>query len=266
MLDRAAVIDAFRDAAATALQGMIEDSGAPAERAPSATQAVLDRHLATLPPAALLRLADRFERALADARIELADETGRLAGEIFAALLPRDHMSSSGRRRVAALATRGALQAHGRELDICLADSHAAHYAAQCADGKAFVLGIYDTGTGYPCATAELRACRDRASHRYRIEVQQFSGRGNARPSAQCRAALEEVLISSQTPAMQEHIDRTWLSIAQRRRLGKDAAARQARLLPLARALRSAVGERVIGSLVAEALGSAPGADAACRR
>ncbi|MBK9675163.1 MAG: hypothetical protein IPO82_07990 [Betaproteobacteria bacterium] len=252
--DRGAAIDAFRDAAAVALQGLIEDRGAPADRSPAATQAVLDRHLAALPPAALLRLADRFERALAEARVELADAAGRLAGDVFASLLPSDHVSRSGRRRVAALVTRHALQAHGRALDICLADSHVAHYAAQCADGRTFVLGFYDTGTGAPCATAELRARRDRASACHRIEVRQFTGRGNARASAHCRAALEEVLVATQTPAMQEHLDRTLLAALQRRRLGKDAAARQARLLPLAQALRRTVGEPQVGRLVTEAL------------
>ena len=67
-------------------------------------------------------------------------------------------------------------------------------------------------------------------------------------------AAREEVLVATQTPAMQEHLDRTLLAALQRRRLGKDAAARQARLLPLAQALRRTVGEPQVGRLVTEAL------------
>jgi hypothetical protein len=238
---------------------MIESRGASEDGAATATHAVLDRHLATHAPPALLRLADRFERALAAARADLADETGVLTGDAYASLLPQDHVSSDRQRRVTALATRNAMVAHGRHLGICLADSHTVHYAAQCAEGKAFLLGVYDNGTGAPCATAELRARRDRATRRFCIELQQFTGPGNSRPSAPCWAALREVLATTQTPAMQEHIERSYRSIAERRRLGRDAARRQARLLPLVRALRATVGDEVIDALMAEALGSSSG-------
>ena len=263
LLERAATIDAFHDAAADALQGMLDDRGVVADRSPAAARAVLDRHLAALAPAALLRLGERFERALAAARVDLADETGRLAGSVFAALLPHEHLSASGRRRVASLTSRDALKAHGRALDICLAESYTAHYAAECAEGKTFLLGIYDARTGAPRATVELGLHRDRAIRGYGVELRQFTGRGNALPSPACQSALDEVLASVPTPSMQEHLARTAMALAERRRLSKDAAARRARLLPLDRALRVTLGEPLVGALLAEALQSASGIDLA---
>ena len=156
---------------------------------------------------------------------------------MFAGLLRQEHLSASGRRRVASLTSRDALQAHGRALDICLAQSYTAHYVAECAEGKAFLLSICDTRTGAPRSTAELGLHRDWAIRGYGVELRQFTGRGNALPSPACRTTLDEVLASVPTPAMQEHLARTAMALAERRRLSKDAAARRARLLPLDRAL-----------------------------
>jgi hypothetical protein len=60
---------------------------------------------------------------------------------------------------------------------------------------------------------------------------------------------------------MQEHLARTAMALAERRRLSKDAAARRARLLPLDRALRIALGVPLVDTLLAEALHSASGID-----
>jgi hypothetical protein len=182
---------------------------------------------------------------------------------VFAALLPHEHLSASGRRRVASLTSRDALQAHGRALDICLAESYTEHYAAECAEGKTFLLGIYDARNGAPRATAELGLHRDRAIRGYGVELRQFTGRGNALPSPACQSALDEVLASVPTPSMQEHLARTAMALAERRRLSRDAAARRARLLPLDRALRVTLGEPLVGALLAEALQSASGIDLA---
>ncbi len=250
--DHAAAIDAFHDAATEALTLLAEDRGTAAAAAALAARVALDRRLAVSTPAALVRLAERYTRALADARGLCAEEAGTLAGERFAPLLPADFVSSCGRRRVSSLSTPAAMQAHGRALGICLERSHAAHYAAECVAGHAFLLAFHDTVTGAPCATAELALERHHGTRHVALEVLQFTGRHNGVPSTPCLDALGEVLASVETKAMQSHLDRTWIAATERRRLDRIGRRRRARLLPIVHALGDAMGRAEVDALLAE--------------
>jgi len=252
LADRAAAIDAFHDAATEALTLLAEDRGTAAAAAPLAARVALDRRLAVSTPAALLRLAERFACALADARGLCAEEAGTLAGERFAPLLPADFVSSCGRRRVSSLSTPAAMRAHGRALGICLESSYAAHYTAECVAGNAFLLAFHDTVTGAPCATAELTLQRYHGTRHVALEVVQFTGRHNGVPSTPCLDALGEVLASVETKTMQAHLDRTWIAATERRRLDRTGRRRRARLLPIVHALGDAMGRAEVDALVAE--------------
>ena len=263
--DHAAAIDAFHDAASEALALLAEDLGAASEDARTAARMALDRRLAVSTPAALVRLGERFTCALAGARELLADEAGTLAGERFAPLLPTDFVSRCGRRRVSSVSTPAAMQAHGRALGICLEGSYAAHYAAECVAGNAFLLAFHDTVAGAPCATAEVTLQRHHGTRRLALEVVQFSGRQNHIPSMPCRQALREVLASVEAPAMQAHLDRTWLAAVERRRLDRTGRRRRARLLPVVRALGDVIGRADVDALVADILRVATGTAPALR-
>lgn len=214
------------------------------------TRSCVDQYLAGATPRRMIEMARRYNRELTVARAELADEIAFVVGERFWPLIPEEYVSRDRSRTVLSLTTAAELMQHGATLDNCLGKSSLAHYAAECRRGEAFVLAIVDSNSRAPLSTAEVRVAQPDTVGRYKIRVVQHTAACNSNPQPACRTALAEVIARLRSDPYQVHLQRAVRSIASRKHAEHDRD--EAERLPMAMALRRAVGDRRFDLLLRE--------------
>jgi hypothetical protein len=235
-----AAVDLLRNAAVRMFSEQVsKGSKSPVNSVPVITQTV-DRHLLGYGSRRLTELARAFEAAVARERNEQADKMHVLDGA-FWPFLPSERLYG-GRRRIRALASREDLRRHGLALGICLGSSYLDAYAASCARGEAYLVGLFDMVSNAPKSTARFRLLRDIRDGRFRPELMEFTGRENASPSEDCRRALIELIGSAGDAALQQHWNKGFRLMEETQRHGRDAAKERMERLILERGLREALG------------------------
>jgi len=116
-------------------------------------------------------------------------------------------------------------------------------------NGEAFIVAVLDADAKAPLSIAEMRVSKRDLGARYAVEAVQHTARRNARPTAQCRAAIGEVLDLLKSEPLQQHLAVGLRLIAQRRR-DRTESAREAERLPMRWALRRAIGDSSFASLL----------------
>lgn len=248
-----AAVDALRQALIDTL--LSEYSLPTPERADEPVLAVrvrhsADRHLARLAPRPLIELAQRFQRELAAAHSEMADQFAVAAGTGFWPLLPEEYLSSDGSRIVVPLRNRQELLRQGRALANCLGTSHIGQYSAACAEGNTFLVSIIDARLRLPLSTAEVRIKRPAIPGLQRILVAQHTAAHNAPPTPACRAALREAIASLGTEAGRRHIRHGHKALAARR-----GDARTLKVEAERRAVQRTIGEGRYAELLRQICG-----------
>lgn len=216
---------------------------APTAPGTSGADAVVDRHLAMMGVATLARRCERFLAALDETRDTHGDDAAFIGGRRSRPLLAQDYVSRDSMRRVTCLIDRESLRAHGRALDICLADSHLDEYFAACNAGGTFLLAVRDAVTREPTSTVEVRVVASGISAALHAEVVQHTGRRNARPSAACERAVHETLALLATPDARRHLLAGLHDMARRKAHAFDTAVTQDRAAHKA-ALRRVLGDK----------------------
>lgn len=228
---RKAAVRVFSDQASTG-------SRAAVDSVMLITQTV-DRFLLGYGSRRLIEHARAFEVAVASAQAGQEDKSQVLDGA-FWPFMPMERQF--GRRLVRPLTSREVLRQHGQALGICLGYSQLDVYATSCANGKAFLVGLYDIFTDTPLSTARFRLTRDMRDGRFRPELAEFAGRENSPPGEDCRQAVRELINAASEPALQQHWNMGWRVLDEIRRLGRDEARARMERRIFDASLRGALG------------------------
>lgn len=258
-----AEVDALRHALMRALAGQAavplvhHAAGVDAE---TRLMALVDGYFAAMAPRRLVELARRYRREFELGRAQLSEDLAYLRGRRFWPLLPEDYVSRDGQRRIRTLTTVRSLMQHGQALRTCLAGDQLSAFAEACRRGTAYVLGIFEARSGAPLSTAEIRVIAEGPSLRFRL--QQHTGSRNAAPTAECRAAVAEVMELLSTPRIEAHLAAGMRARKRREALALHSFVRatgdslpghgwaEAERFASEQAVRRAIGERRFGELL----------------
>ena len=203
----------------------------------------------------LITIGLHWQQEYASARAERDDLMEFFRGARYWPLLPSEHRTADGSRRVVPLANSTQVQEHGVALGTCLAGSHLQAYDVACRKGRAFLLAVVDGATGRPQSTVELKASRHGKSAAIIVTVVQHTGRANSAPSEACKQALRELLALISSEPVQRHLRLGLLAMGTFRERFTEPGGR-AELLAKVRAFRRTLGDETYQLLLGASIAS----------